>query len=187
MTLDLFGEQMQREAEFWADGIRVSLTRCWGPGKRVNFIGCNPSRAGKVRDDPTCTWWIRWSQALSFGSLVGTNLYPFVTSSPAACRKIADWEANGPDWYARDRIQQNLDVVAKTAKAADLVVGCWGAIAWDRMWVEHVVEAIQSGTEPWPDIWCLGKTASGAPMHPMARGKRRLAPDVEPKLWRKAE
>lgn len=187
MTLNLFGDQLIRDAEFWGDDIRVRLIRRWGPGKRVNFIGCNPSRAGKERDDPTCKWWMRWSQALSFGELVATNLYPFVTSSPAECRKIADYEANGPDWYARDRIMQNLDVVAKTAKAADLVVACWGAIAWDQMWIAHVVEAITTGPEPWPDIYCLGRTASGAPTHPMARGKHRLPIDVEPKIWRVAE
>lgn len=184
---DLFGNPVVRDAEFWDSKIRVKLVRTWGPGPRVNFIGCNPSIAGKEIDDPTCKWWMKWGQALGFGGFVATNLYPFITSSPAECRKIANWEDNGPDWYARDRMQQNLDIVVRTAKTADLVVACWGAISWDKTWIDHVVEAITSGEEPWPDIYCFGTTKSGAPMHPMARGKHRISPTVEPKLWRIAD
>lgn len=185
--LDLFGQgTMVRGATFAGDDLRLTLTRRWGPGPTACFIGCNPSLAGRDRDDPTCTWWINWCRALSFGAYVAVNMYPFITSSPAECRKKADWQNNGPDWYARDAIHRNLDVVVREAKSADIVIACWGNIAWDDEWIEHVVEAIQSGEEPWPHIYCFGKTLSGAPTHPMARGKHRLRPDVEPKLWRAA-
>jgi len=129
---------------------------------------------------------VNWAQISGYGRLTAVNLYPFISSSPAECRKIADWQSNGPDWYARDAIQDNLDVVVREAKAADRVVACWGAIAWDGDWIDHVIEAIQSGEEPWPDIYCFGKTQGGAPMHPLARGKHRLAPDVSLKIWQAA-
>lgn len=185
-STDLFGGGIYREAVFAGSDRRLTLTRRWGPGPIACLIGCNPSKAGKIEDDPTCRWWTRWGQALSFGGFVAVNLYPFITSSPAECRRIADWEKNGPDWYARDAIQSNLDVVVHEAKRAAIVIACWGAIAWDDYWIDHVVEQIQSGEAPWPDIYCFGTTQDGAPMHPMARGKHRLPPDVEPKPWRLA-
>jgi hypothetical protein len=185
--LDLFGhDTMRRDAVFKGEDCRLLLTRAWGEGPTVCFIGCNPSRAGKKADDPTSLWWINWSQALGFGRYTAVNLYPFVSSSPAECRRRADWQNNGPDWHARDMLHHNVDVGAAAAKAADRVIAYWGAIAWDDAWIEHVLDAIQTGVEPYPDIYCFGRTASGAPMHPMARGKHRLPRDVQPTIWKAA-
>lgn len=78
------------------------------------------------------------------------------------------------------------DPAAEAAKSAAIVVACWGEIARDNEWVEHVIEAIQSGTAPWPNIHCLGITASGAPKHPMARGRHRIPRDQSFILWRSA-
>lgn len=115
------------------------------------------------------------------------NLYPFITSSPPECRKIADWSATD-DWWARDQILfVNLPMLVEAAKAAAQVFVCWGAIAWDDEFIEHVVEEIQSGEAPYPDLWCWGTTAGGAPKHPMARGKHRIPPDQRPILWRQHE
>jgi hypothetical protein len=78
----------------------------------------------------------------------------------------------------------NLSALVAAAKAADQVFVCWGAIAWDQDWIEHVVEEIQTGEAPWPDLWCWGKTGSGAPKHPLARGLHRIPADQKPILWR---
>jgi hypothetical protein len=183
--LDLFGrEQMHRTARF-AGAERIELGRRWGPGPKACMIGCNPSTADAFEDDPTCRWWIEWCRHFGFGSLVAVNLYPFCTSSPAECRRVASWEDNGPDWHARDKIHHvNLPAVVASAKAADQVFACWGAIAWDLNWIDHVVEEIQSGEASYPDLWCWGKTATGAPKHPMARGVHRIDPHQAPIIWR---
>lgn len=187
-ALDLFGEPvLRRSAYFAAPGVRIRLSRDWGPGPRALAIGCNPSRADADRDDPTSCWWNRWFMGTGFGGYDAMNLYPFCTSSPAECRRTAAWEDNGPDWHARDMLHfANLPAVVKAAKAAAQVFVCWGAIAWDDEWIEHVVEEIQSGEPPHPDLWCWGKTASGAPKHPMARGAHRIVADQAPILWRAA-
>lgn len=80
----------------------------------------------------------------------------------------------------------NIEAVARMAKAADQVFVCFGAIAWDDVYIEEVLEAITSGPAPWPDLWCWGTNADGSPKHPMARGAHRIPADQKPIIWRKA-
>jgi hypothetical protein len=183
---DLLGFDMHRDATFSrGDQNRLTLTRRWDANlPHVCFIGLNPSTADHRIDDPTVRRWVQFAKSWGYGGFVAVNLYPFRSSSPAICRRWADWENNGPDWYARDDIMANLDIVAREAKAAALVVACWGAGAWDEPMVEHVIELVMSGSEPWPDIHCFGLTNAGAPMHPMARGKHRIPDSAQPTLWK---
>ena len=185
--LDLLGAPlMQRSASFARSGVRRRLSRCWRPGPRGLVIGCNPSTADATGDDPTSLWWNAWFELFGFGGYDAVNLYPFCTSSPAECKQRADAALGGPAWDDRDDMMANLDHVTLLAKDADQVFVCWGAIAWDDDWIEHVVEHIQTGVAPYPDLWCWGRTNSGAPKHPMARGKHRIPRDQPPILWRAA-
>lgn len=185
--LDLFGEPVLRRSAFFSHpDCRRRLTRDWGPGPRAFVLGCNPSDAGHARDDPTSLWWNRWFQHWGFGGYDAGNLYSFVSPIPAVCRQRYNEAITGPNWHDRDELFANLDDVVRMAKRADQVFVCFGNIAWDSDWTEHVLEAIQTGEEPWPDLWCWGKTKSGAPKHPMARGKHRLDPLVPAMLWRAA-
>lgn len=185
--LSIFGEHsMKRSAVFDGDN-RLDLRREWGPGPTACVIGHNPSDAGADRDDPTSRWWNAWFQLFGFGGYVAVNLYPWVTSDPREVYEITERLYAGLDWGARDDLHfTNLPHVIKCAKAADQVFVCWGAIARDDAWVENVVEEIQCGEAQCPDLWCWGMTGSGAPKHPMARGKHRIARDQKPILWRAA-
>jgi hypothetical protein len=186
-ALNLFGEPvLRRSALFHDSGVRIRLTRDWGPGPRALVIGCNPSTADAMRDDPTSRWWNNWFSLFGFGGYDAMNLYPFCTSSPAECRRMVEGTEQG-DWGTRDDLHfVNLPALVQAAKRADKVFVCWGAIAWDDFWINHVVEEIQSGVEPFPDLWCWGKTASGAPKHPLARGVHRIDPRQWPVLWKAA-
>jgi hypothetical protein len=187
LEVDLFGKDvMQRGARF-VGGCRITLTRRWGPGPRACVIGHNPSDAGADRDDPTSRWWNAWFRLFGFGSYVAVNLYPWCSADPAdVYRKVEDLYG-GVDWGARDELHFiNLPTVVQAAKSADQVFVCWGAIARDHAWIEHVIEEIQSGEAPYPDLYCWGTTAARAPKHPMARGLHRIAKDQAPILWRPA-
>lgn len=163
---------------------RWTLERSWASGKgHVLFIGLNPSTADHQVDDPTVRRWMHFASYWGFGGFVAVNLYPYRSSNPAELRRWANWEANGPDWYARDAMQDNVSVIRTEAARASLIVPCWGAIAWDEGWMEYVVEEIFCSTNL-AEIHCLGETASGAPMHPMARGQHRIPDDRQPILWR---
>jgi len=183
--LDLCGEPvMRRSASFARPGVRRRLSRHWGPGQRALVIGCNPSTADAMRDDPTSLWWNRWFEHWGFGGYDAVNLYPFCTSNPAECRERVRRIFEGEEWGDRDDLFANLDYITSLAKDANQVFVCWGAIAWDADWIEHVIEHIQTGVAPYPDLWCWGKTKGGAPTHPMARGKHRIDPLQAPMLWR---
>lgn len=184
--LDLLGDPvLQRDATFPRAGVRLTLSRRWGPGPRACVIGCNPSDADALKDDPTSKWWNRWFQHYGFGGYDAVNVFPFCSPDPRVCkaRVAAIWDG---EWYDRDALHANFSHVAETAKAADQVFVCWGNIARDIDFdcVEQVIEEIQSNEEPWPDLWCWGKTGSGAPTHPMARGKHRIDPLQPAMLWR---
>ncbi len=177
--------EVVRDAALSACGqYRFTLTRVWRAGPPVCFIGLNPSTADHRTDDPTVRRWMHFAEAWGYGSFVAVNLYPFRTPSVAACRRWASWLDNGPDYHVRDVLWGNADVMEREAKRAALVVACWGASAWDDDWIDHNVENIQTGLEPYPDLYCFGKTASGAPIHPMARGHHRVPDDAKPILWR---
>jgi hypothetical protein len=184
--LDLFGQPViQRQADIAGD-CRWTLTRRWGAGPIACVIGHNPSTADGMAEDPTTRWWNAWFHLFGFGGYVAVNLYPWRTPDPAEVYRRVDGIDRG-DWAARDDLYlSNLNVVVDTAKQAAQVFVCWGAIARPCMWLDQVIEDIQFGEEPWPDLWCWGKTASGAPKHPMARGAHRIPADQKPILWRAA-
>lgn len=164
---------------------RIKLSRTWSDGPRACVIGCNPSKANAHQEDPTTLWLIDWFWRHGFGGYDLGNLYPFCTSSPKKCREIVDGLYAGNDFGARDALHyQNLPAVIEMAKSASQVFVCWGAIAWDNSWIEEVVEGVQGGVEPYPNLWCWGLTKSGAPKHPMARGVHRITRDQPPVLWR---
>ena len=186
--VDLFGqaEAVTRHATFAHEGqLRLTLTRRWVGGPHVCFIGHNPSTADHQVDDPTVRRWMHFARAWGYAGFVAVNLYPIRATDPAEARRWIDWQANGPDWHARDAIFQNHDVLIREAKAAALVVACWGAIARDQDWVEHVLENIATDVAPYPAVHVFDLTKDGAPIHPMARGRMRVPDDAKPVLWRK--
>jgi hypothetical protein len=159
---------------------RWTLSRKWGDGKQACWLMLNPSTADATQDDPTIRRVIHFTTAWGFHGFTVVNLYPFRSSSPAECRRWADWENNGPDWYARDALQNNAAIVAREAKDAAMIVAAWGGSAWDTDWIENIIEEIADNL----DIYCLGITDSGSPKHPMARGNHRIPDDQKPILWR---
>jgi len=164
--------------------VRLGLSRDWGKGPRALVIGCNPSDADAEKDDPTSRWWNRWFSLNGFGGYDAMNLYPFCSADPAACRRIVA-AIDGGHWRIRDELHFiNLPALVHAAKTAHQVFVCWGAIAWDADWIEYVVEEIQFGPEPWPDLFCWGTNGDGSPKHPLARGRHRIPTDQPPVLWR---
>lgn len=173
-------DDMRRDAEFVGE-LRVRLSRDWSDGPRALAIGCNPSTANAFVDDPTTRWWNRWFRHNRFGGYDAMNLYPFCTSKPTECKALLQ---SGCKEEQASIMAMNLSMVIDTARSAEKIFVCWGNIAWDRAWVTAFCERLKSELGDDNHLWCWGKTLTGAPKHPMARGKHRIALDVQPMIWR---
>jgi hypothetical protein len=91
------------------------------------------------------------------------------------------------DWYARDALHDNLGAVVGEVGRAGAVLLAWGALAWrsnaSSDWFDHVLEEIESALPPGVPLYCLGKTLAGLPLHPLARGKRKVRKDAFLQPW----
>lgn len=181
---DLF---IERGATYSEDQrLRWTLTRRWGTGTRLAcFLAHNPSTAGHELEDPTTLTWNYFAKLWGCDGYTAVNLYPYRSPDPAVAREWAAWDRT-TNWSVRDQLVQNERIVVIEAKRAAIFVACYGAIAQDVAWAEHLLEEIQSGEPPFPAVHVFGLTGNGSPKHPMARGKHRVPRDQQPILWKAA-
>ncbi len=133
------------------------LERVWEPqGRRLLFIGLNPSRADHRHDDPTLRRLVAFAAGWGYGGLEVLNLFGRISPSPAALVHAADpvGAANGA--WLRRRLR---------AGAAPVWLG-WGNGGRRLGQDERVLELLQPHRSR---LVCLGLTASGAPLHPLYR------------------
>jgi hypothetical protein len=176
----LFGPpEIARDATFIGP-YRIKLSRDWGEGRRALVIGCNPSTANALIDDPTSRWWNTWFKQAGFAGYDAANLYPFCTSSPAECRAIVESDSNEA---RRALLNVNLPALTEFSRSASQVFVCWGAIAWDAEWISTVCNAILADRLRDPNLWCWGRTKNGSPKHPLARGSHRISRDQPAIPW----
>jgi hypothetical protein len=169
---------MKTAAHFSPDGrCRFWLRRTWSDPEapRPLWIGHNPSGAYELHDGPTRRRIIEFCKLWKQPGCDLGNLYPFKSPDPAVCRRIAA--------STKAQLQENLDHLARLSAQASMIVACFGNIARDQAWVDHVFEQIAS-VRPGMPVYCLGTTKDGAPKHPMARGQHRVPNDQQPVLWR---
>jgi hypothetical protein len=181
--------KMEGTAEFDLGGrLRWTLTRRWGPGPTILWCGCNPNAANAQRDGFTLRRQIQFSRCWGYGGLIKTCLYPIVARDVRACRAWAEGRKSEIHVSWRDHdvpalLERNLEVIADAARRADFAVAAWGAGAgaWDPSWIAQVVAAIERTGKT---IHCLGTTENGAPIHPASGGRRRVAEDRRPTIWK---
>lgn len=148
MSGDLF---MERDAVISTCGrYRYLLRRAWDHGKpRALFVMLNPSTADAEVDDATIRSCIRLAKGWGFGSFEVVNLFAWRSTDPDALASVSD--PHGPD---------NLRVTEAAMHRCDIIICAWGAhgMAANRKFHKPVER---------PALYCLGKTKSGAPKHPL--------------------
>lgn len=155
---------------------RFTLSRFWRAGPHVLFLGINPSTADAQADDPTVRRWIHFAAAWGYAGFVAVNAIPLRSASPADARA---WSA-GEGWDAA-AADQNSKILGEEAASAERAVVCFGNVDWAQGEISSALQRIEPHH---PDLYCFGVTASGAPIHPMARGRHRIADDCAMRLWR---
>ncbi len=150
------------------------LERGWAPQRpRLIFIGLNPSRADRQRDDPTLRRLQGFARAWGYGALEVLNLFARISPSPAALRRGADPVGGETEDWIRMRLAAH--------PGAALWLGWGNHGGWgDRdLAVLALLQdwwAAEGSRRP---CFCLGVTASGRPRHPLY-----LAADLAPQPWR---
>lgn len=133
---------------------RYLLRRTWDHTKpRMLYVMLNPSTADASIDDPTIKSCVRLAKAQGYGSFEVVNLFGLRATDPKELLKAPD--PAGPD---NDRI------VAAAVGRCDVVVCAWGAFQFAHERAKVLRNELRSGK---PAIYCLGKTKSGAPKHPL--------------------
>ncbi len=126
----------------------------------VMWIMLNPSTADANVDDPTIRRCIEFSKRWGFGSMFVGNLFGYRATNPKELRTQGFALSVGPDnsWHLDSMAQQSAKII----------------VAWGN-----------GGFYPRPDVpfcpggrWHLGKTNSGEPKHPLARGKSFIPYDM---------
>lgn len=152
---------------------RYRLERQWGDddATRILWVMCNPSTADATVDDPTIRKCIKFSTNWGAGSMEVVNLWAYRSSKPEDLQLVPD--AMGPD-----NLRHIEDAVLDPRTA--IVVGGWGnAAARAGCANPFSLAALRRATEEQgKGIYCLGRTASGAPRHP-----GRLAYGTPVELW----
>jgi len=167
---------------------RLTLTRTWDQRPVLLVVMFNPSDADDKVDDPTIKLLMQIASHNGFGGIVVVNGIPLRSSKPAeAIDMVNTWDKRSA-WDERDRLQQNLGIIEREVRRAGAVLLGWGALA-DRcgFWFDTVLEEIEAALPDGVPLYCLGKTAGGYPLHPLARGKRRVRRDAPLLPWREVK
>ena len=69
---------------------RYSLTREWGRGLAVLFVGLNPSTADETMDDPTIRRCISFARDWGYARLHMANLFAFRATEPRDMKNASD-------------------------------------------------------------------------------------------------
>jgi hypothetical protein len=142
----------------WGDEHEMSMPV--GPG--VTFIMLNPSVADAHVDDPTVRRCLGFAKRLGEQSLVIVNLYAYRSSRPESLFRVL--APNGPE---------NDDAIRAACRtmASHVIIAAWGALdPRHRKRCDDVRDIVAELKQP---LYCLGKTASGDPRHPLYLAKTK--------------
>ena len=156
--------------EISEDGLyRHSLKIDWNikSGTFMGLVMLNPSKASHLITDPTAVRGVAFAQREGFDGLWIGNPYGFRATDPKDLFKAND--PVGP---------RNEEALSELLQGCSKVVVGWGMkLGMNPTRQKFLLEADRLGV----DLWCLGKTKSGEPRHPLY-----LRSDADLILWRKA-
>ncbi len=140
---------------------RYGLTREWGIGEAVLFIGLNPSTADESTDDSTIRRCIGFARDWGYARMHMVNLFGFCATHPKDLLEAADPVGSENDAY-----------LLELANQSNLIVAAWGVKGSYRSRHLQVKQMI-------PGLHYLRLTQKGQPQHPLY-----LPKTLTPSLWR---
>jgi len=135
---------------------RYLLWRYWGDGPKVLFVMLNPSIADHETDDPTIRRCISFAKSWGYDGIEVVNLFAYRATKPRELRKSLS-----PVGADNNEIIQRT--VVRNIRAGGRVVAAWGA--WGSLFGRDL--EVKQFITRYTDLWCIRKTKSGAPGHPL--------------------
>lgn len=143
---------------------RMVLTRTWSvfddDDEHLNaltYVMLNPSIANSQIDDPTVKRCISFALREGFGGFEIYNLFSLISTSPRILLKERPLASNSA----------YLELALKRAAAGKTKLICaWGGHAAATMPAAQFRNMARAMKVP---LWCLGRTNTGAPRHPLYR------------------
>lgn len=132
--------------------FRYWLIRVWDDSlPMMTNIGCNPSTADALLNDPTIRKDIGFATRLGFGGLLKLNVGAYRATDPRQWQKAFD--PFGPE-----NTVEHLRKYMTEFKANEVVV-TWGKC------IGKFSGRADSIARQLGDTWCLGRTSDGTPRH----------------------
>lgn len=131
---------------------RYWLSRNWDYKKPfIAFVMLNPSTADANNDDPTIRRCISFAKYWGYGGIAVFNLYALRATNPKNL------------WINSNPIGPDNDKHLRKLSDRDRIVCAWGANAK----TERVRDFVELSKDMPDKLYCLGKTKSGSPRHPL--------------------
>ena len=150
--------------------------RWWGEGRRLVFVGCNPSLItwqAAARLDPTSANCEAIARRDGYAGVTMLNLWALRSTDPRELRYHPD--PVGPRW---------AEAFDEAVHDAGSVVGAWGTAPYSagtHVARRRIAEVVDRVLDLGLRVSCLGTTAEGEPRHLSLRGVSRSAlPELQP-------
>lgn len=150
--------------------------RWWGEGRRLVFVGCNPSLItwqADTRLDPTSANCEAIARRDGYAGVTMLNLWALRSTDPRELRGHSD--PVGPGW---------AEAFDEAVHDAGFVVGAWGTAPYGagaRVARRRIAEVVDHVLARDLHLRCVGKTAEGEPRHLSLRGVSRTSlPELQP-------
>jgi hypothetical protein len=129
-------------------------------GFTIAYFGINPSTADATVDDATVRKWRGFTERNHGNRFIVGNVFAYRATDVSELSKISD--PIGVD---------NPKYLAEIIHEADILVPCWGSRKKIhknlRSELDDFMDLLKQSGKP---LFCLGKTASGDPKHPLMLG-----------------
>ena len=142
---------------------RYKLWRIWNKDEpTILFIMLNPSTANAETDDPTIRRCLNFAKSWGYGGIEVVNLFALVSSDPE--KLLTTPNSIG---------ENNGQVILQASGRSKKIIVAWGAFREAIARGKEVIRLLDKF-----DIYCLGRTKSGHPKHPLY-----LRSDVNPVIY----
>lgn len=151
---------------------RYRLERYFDGGDgTLTFCMLNPSTADAEKNDPTVRRCVGYAMRWGFARLIVVNIFAWRDTDPKKMKEAEDHLG-----YAGIVGDDNDEAISRAFREATFRVCAWGACAFPFV-AKRQEEMISKYGATYP-LFCLGRTAFGAPKHPLY-----IKGDVVPVSW----